>query len=202
MNLENIFVQVPTYIFWKDLHSVFLGCNYHFARAAGLYSPEEIIGKTDFDLIWGESHAEYYQNGDQEVLAGLHKHNVIETQVRDDDQLVNILITKIPLLDTDGQMIGVIGSYSDLIDINYCGMQKNMKNNITLSPKQADCLVYVAMGMTAKQIAEAMNLSIRTVQHYIENIKVKLNCWTKSALIKKALTIDIIRARLLARGSL
>ncbi len=202
MNLENIFVQVPTYIFWKDLHSVFLGCNHHFARAAGLNSPDEIIDKTDFELIWGDSHAEYYQQSDQEVLAGLHKHNLVETQSRDNNQIVNILITKVPLLDTNGQIIGVIGSYSDLIDVNYSGTPKSKQNNIALSPKQADCLAYVAMGMTAKQIAEVMNLSTRTVQHYIENIKVKLNCWTKSALIKKALTIDIIRARLLATESI
>ena len=79
MNLENIFVQVPTAIFWKDLNSVFLGCNNKLALDAGLHTPDEIIGRSDYNLVWSD-YADYFREGDKAVLDGVCKHNAVETQ--------------------------------------------------------------------------------------------------------------------------
>ena len=48
--LELVINNAPQHIFWKDVNSVFLGCNQIFADAVGLESPKDIVGKTDFDL--------------------------------------------------------------------------------------------------------------------------------------------------------
>ena len=37
-------------LFWKDIHGRFLGCNKAFANEIGFSSPEDLIGKTDYDL--------------------------------------------------------------------------------------------------------------------------------------------------------
>ncbi|MEL6333454.1 MAG: hypothetical protein AAFQ76_12780, partial [Cyanobacteria bacterium J06626_26] len=52
---------IPEAAFWKDRNSVYLGCNQHFSQAAGLASPEEIIGKTDFDLPWQPEETEWFR---------------------------------------------------------------------------------------------------------------------------------------------
>ena len=52
--LQSILDTIPVRVFWKDVDSKFLGCNRPFALDAGLQSPEEIIGKNDFELGWVE----------------------------------------------------------------------------------------------------------------------------------------------------
>ena len=42
--------NLPELIYWKNNDLVFQGCNLAFARAVGLTSPQQIIGKTDSEL--------------------------------------------------------------------------------------------------------------------------------------------------------
>lgn len=199
MNTEgvNIFVQIPSYIFWKDLNSTFLGCNSNFASIAGLMSPDDIIGRTDFDLVWGKTHAELYRQGDKEVLDGISKINVRESQLKCNGKLTTILINKIPLVDNDNQIIGVIGSYMELVYTNYTGKFDPSKLNTELSPRQAECLYYLVLGKHAKQIAEEMNISARTAEYHITILKQKLKCRSKSELIAKGLSLDFIKFKVL-----
>ena len=50
--LMEIFNAIPQHVFWKDRESRYLGCNRLFAVAAGMGGPEDIVGKTDYDLPW------------------------------------------------------------------------------------------------------------------------------------------------------
>ena len=50
--LQRVLDSLPMHIFWKDTDSVYLGCNRDFARVAGIDSPDEIVGMSDFDLAW------------------------------------------------------------------------------------------------------------------------------------------------------
>lgn len=45
-----IIETIPLRVFWKDRDLRFLGGNTLFAKDAGLTSPEELIGKTDFEM--------------------------------------------------------------------------------------------------------------------------------------------------------
>ena len=48
-----------------------------------------------------------------------------------------------------------------------------------------ECLFYTLGGRTAKEIATTLDLSTRTIEHYFENLKIKLNCSSKTALRRK-----------------
>jgi PAS domain-containing protein len=79
--LKLVLNNMPSFVFWKDLNSVYLGCNYLFASNAGLKSSEEIVGKTDYDLPWKDTEAEGYRTDDREVMnTGKAKLNYEETQ--------------------------------------------------------------------------------------------------------------------------
>ncbi|HET9912808.1 MAG TPA: PAS domain-containing protein, partial [Anaerolineales bacterium] len=65
--LPLIMNNIPQAVFWKDKNLVYLGCNRAFAEDAGFSSPEEIIGKTDFDMPWKDQ-AELYRADDRRVL--------------------------------------------------------------------------------------------------------------------------------------
>lgn len=55
-----------------------------------------------------------------------------------------------------------------------------------LSKREKNCLCLYLQGETARSIAELLQLSQRTVESYLNNIKCKLNCFSKTELIKKA----------------
>ena len=193
---DNVIAQMPNFLFWKDINSVFLGCNDNFAKAAGLRSPKDIIGKTDYDLAWGETHAKAYQQGDHEVLDGLIKSNEIETQYNSNGKFTTIIINKIPLLDSDGQKNGILGTYMEISSSNHFGAGNIFKNKTFLSKKLADCLYFFAKGMTNEQISDQLELTLDTICDYIKMLKIKLNCTCKSSLMIKAWTLDFIKIRL------
>jgi DNA-binding CsgD family transcriptional regulator len=53
-----------------------------------------------------------------------------------------------------------------------------------LSPREQQCLVMLAKGYSAKMIAREINISHRTIEYYIANLKKKMNCCSKNELIK------------------
>ena len=65
--LHSIVEGLPIRVFWKDRHSRYLGCNTLFAVDAGFARPEELIGKTDFDMRWKDL-AEAYRADDLRVM--------------------------------------------------------------------------------------------------------------------------------------
>jgi len=59
--------------------------------------------------------------------------------------------------------------------------------NTYLTKRETQVVFLLTRGKSARDIAEVLFLSNRTVQNYIENIKTKLNVYTKSQLIEKVL---------------
>ena len=64
-------------------------------------------------------------------------------------------------------------------------LQQEEYQNTKLSQREVDCIFYLIQNKTAIETAELMNISRRTVESYIENIKIKLACESKAAIIKK-----------------
>jgi DNA-binding CsgD family transcriptional regulator len=56
-------------------------------------------------------------------------------------------------------------------------------DNIYFTPKEMDCLTLLYENQTIQQIAKRLDLSPRTVESYINNIKQKTSCFNKTALV-------------------
>ncbi|MCK5174605.1 MAG: PAS domain S-box protein, partial [Planctomycetes bacterium] len=114
--LELILDTIPTHVFWKDRESTFLGCNRHFAEDAGLKSSDEIVGKTDFELTWKEQ-ALLYRADDKAVIeSGEPKVDYEEPQTWHDGTSLWLRTSKIPLRDSEDNIIGVLGTYEDITE--------------------------------------------------------------------------------------
>lgn len=61
-----------------------------------------------------------------------------------------------------------------------------------LSTREHECLVLLLEGKTAKQMAQSLTLSARTVEHYIDNIKNKFGCLTKSELFTRVSDLRLL----------
>ncbi|GAB4317527.1 MAG: hypothetical protein Kow0074_06170 [Candidatus Zixiibacteriota bacterium] len=115
--LHTIVANIPAAVFWKDVEGRYLGCNQQFAQAARLNSPEDIVGKTDYELPWTSEETEYYRACDHRVVeSGMPMLNVEETRRGPDGETLNILTHKVPLKDDSGRVIGVLGVFIDITD--------------------------------------------------------------------------------------
>ncbi|MFW9794573.1 MAG: PAS domain S-box protein, partial [Candidatus Thorarchaeota archaeon] len=115
--LQTVMNTIPEYVFWKDLDSVYLGCNENFALVAGVESPDNIIGKTDFELAWKEVEAELFRALDKEVIkSNLPQMNIISPQLQADGREAWIEANIVPLHDEEGHVIGVLGTYQDITE--------------------------------------------------------------------------------------
>ena len=119
--LQLVLDATPVRLFWKDKESTYLGCNQLFAEDAGLSSPDEIIGKTDYDLVWREQ-AEVYRSYDREVISsGKPKLNYEELQTHIEGSEIVLRTSKIPLTEPDGSILGMLGVYEDITDSRRAG---------------------------------------------------------------------------------
>jgi PAS domain-containing protein len=110
--LSHIINSIPQSLFWKDKESIFLGCNQVFARQAGIGNPDEIVGKSDFDLPWKGELSEGYRADDREVMnSSVAKYHIIENLKNSDNEVIWIDTTKVPLTDSSGTVSGVVGTF-------------------------------------------------------------------------------------------
>ncbi len=63
-------------------------------------------------------------------------------------------------------------------------LKKTKNPEVLLTTKERECLKFVGEGYTSKEIARYFNLSPRTVEWHVENIKHKLGVDKKTDLIK------------------
>jgi PAS domain S-box-containing protein len=153
--LETVFDTFPLAVFWKDRDSRYLGCNHNFARDANLDSATEIVGKTDFDLPWGDTEGAAYRADDRQVIdSGIANLGIIERQTRSDGSSVWLETNKLPLRNLDGDKIGVLGTYQDITDRQQSEAQLHqLSERLSLSLKSGavgcwewdivkDCLIW------------------------------------------------------------
>jgi len=114
--LQTVVSAVPVRIFWKDRDLNFLGCNPVFARDAGKASPQELIGRSDYEMGWA-SEADLYRADDRKVIdAGVAKLNYEEPQTTPDGKTIWLRSSKVPLRGANNETIGVLGMYEDITE--------------------------------------------------------------------------------------
>lgn len=65
-------------------------------------------------------------------------------------------------------------------------------SGIYLTPRERDCLCALASGRTVKTVARELNLSHRTVEFYLKNLKAKFGCANKGELLALVAEADLI----------
>lgn len=111
--LSTLMNSMSSSVFWKDADSRFLGCNQAFADLAGL-TINEVIGKTDTDMPWGAQH-DTYTEWDARVMSECHPVlDIRESLIDSNGQQRWLATNKAPLLDADGGVVGLVGTFRDI----------------------------------------------------------------------------------------
>jgi len=107
--LRTLIDNLPDNIFIKDVESRFVISNLAHAHLLRAKTPDEIVGKTDFDIFPPELAASYYADEQAVIRSGQPLVNREERTIDPDGKTQWLLTTKVPLRDDHGKVIGLAG---------------------------------------------------------------------------------------------
>jgi len=116
--LELVLNTMPQCAFWKSKEFVYLGCNYRFAELIGIGDPAKIVGKTDYNLPFPEEEVEWNLEVDRQVMQEDQPifNMIISHQYDGNESRGWAEVSKVPLHDRDGNVIGILGTFQDVTD--------------------------------------------------------------------------------------
>jgi len=115
--LRKVVDTVPSAIFWKDRESRYLGCNQSFVKMANLDEVVDIIGKSDHDMVWEKEDSDRFAAWDKRVMENNRAEiGIIEPQQRVSGQQAWIKTSKLPLNNSKGEVIGLLGIIEDITE--------------------------------------------------------------------------------------
>jgi PAS domain S-box-containing protein len=130
---SQIIETIPMRVFWKDRSLHYLGCNTVFARDAGKNSPDEMLGKNDFQMNWKEQ-AELYRADDQRIMdTDTPKLSYDEPQTTPTGERIWLRTSKVPLHNEANEVMGMLGVYEDIteykrMELDFLESEKRFRN--------------------------------------------------------------------------
>ena len=194
--------------FFLDKNSSIQGINEQTIVTCGYPSLKNTIGKNIYAAA-DKKTGDFSVKHDQQVLKTEQAVIMEEDFCRADESSFKALVFKFPWYDAQFNLIGVMGfaavcnpyslaeSLNFLVknhffsapskDIQTMSYGRNIAG-ISITKREHDCIQLLMRGMSTKMIAKKLDLSPRTIEAYLENIKLKFNVHNKSALIDKIIS--------------
>jgi PAS domain S-box-containing protein len=112
--LRNLLQNIPDLIYFKDLQCRFIQVNPATAKHLGLKSPQEAIGKTDFDFFEQKEAKGYYADEQEIIQTGKPLVDNEESKSWPDGTVTWVSTTKMPLRNEKGDILGIFGIARDI----------------------------------------------------------------------------------------
>ena len=158
--IQAILNNIPDGVFWKDRESRYLGANTLFMKIANCESEQKLLGKTDYDFPWVEQ-AERLRADDREVMeTNTSKLYYVEPLRNADGKIHHNLVTKVPLHDDHGNVMGVLGTFRDItgqieIEVALKESEKLFKSVV----QNASAIIYIIDQEGIFKLSEGLGLA-------------------------------------------
>jgi DNA-binding NarL/FixJ family response regulator len=169
----------PGFFFIKDCLGRYRYLNKNMLENANLIGIDCVLGKTDKDTPW-EEYALLYQKADNYVLKNESRWEKREI-IKSHTGFVKPLVTQKTPFYYRGELHGVYGISLEIPDSSFNKNQPltedsqfidlKRRKELTLTKQQKQTIHWVLQGLSSKEIARALNISYRTVEHHINGIK-------------------------------
>jgi PAS domain S-box-containing protein len=114
--LRAVVDSIPDQIFIKDKEKKFVLANQALAHWAGFANPDELVGKSDFDLFPSDIAQEYRKDDEAVLASGMARPNIEEQIGSRSGSLGWALTTKVPVRTQDGTVVGLVGIVRDVTE--------------------------------------------------------------------------------------
>lgn len=171
VNFEQILLNtlsnsIPHRIYAKDINGLFVFANQSVALGMGVESPDDLIGKSDFDFYPKEDAAAYFAEELEIMTSGrgmIDKLEHVQYSLKEDDRW--LLTTKVPVKDASGEVIGIAGINHDITG------QKRVELALVVAQEKAQTANSELQ--TAMASVEAVNK--RVLQSFKESLSLMTN---------------------------
>jgi len=144
-HMRSLANNISDHIYFKDRDSRFIMVNKAWAARFGLQSPEDAVGKTDFDFFSKEHARQAFEDEKEVIRSGRPLINEEEKETCPDGGATWVSTTKIPLYNEKHKIIGTCGISRDITE------QKNLEIQVQKTQKLE------SLGMLAGGIAHDFN---------------------------------------------
>lgn len=201
------YLDLDCCVYFGTTDSQFQRINEADAVAINCASPNAAIGRYPKSFLNKES-AERAIQHDIKVMSANRTIVSEETYVWENNVQREFIVVKSPWYDHDNKIVGLFASGSALggqsvadflnnvMQIGLLNQAKLFPNNnilsgaeidgIYLSKRETEVMKQIASGRSARVVGAILSISQRTVETHLENIKRKLNVYSKAELVDKA----------------
>lgn len=205
---KEIYEEAPYIVTFKEPEELkIIYANNTMRNFVGSKSLNEIQEKTDFDFRW-EKFAPLYLTHEKDTLEGRNYVALYpgcdyqgaetlfichRTVIKNEFGIPDGVLTHTYILQDRKHL-----ELSNLIntEINNATREHftvgKRTNDIQLTRREREVLFYFLRGKSSKEIGKILNISHRTIEVYINNLKMKFQSNTKSELTAKAITIGFL----------
>ncbi len=115
--LRTLIDHIPDVVYMKDQQSRFVAANLAMAKLFNLTKVEELYGKTDFDFCPQKLATEYFRDEQRLFETGEAIVSKEEVSQSADGKPQTLMVTKTPLRDEKGNIVGLVGIGRDVTEI-------------------------------------------------------------------------------------
>ncbi|MFA6546021.1 MAG: PAS domain-containing protein [Limisphaerales bacterium] len=171
--LQALLDNIPDRIYFKNAQSRFVMVGRALVRRLGMTSPEQVIGKTDFDFHPPELARQFIHDEEHIMATGEPIIAKIEKQVGVDGQPVWASVTKVPVYDRIGQIAGIIGVSRDITEFKRIEDELQQKSRELIEASRAAGMAEVATGVlhNVGNVLNSVNVAATLVSDMIRRSK-------------------------------
>jgi PAS domain S-box-containing protein len=147
--------SIPNNLFVKDKDSRIVINNISHAWLLGDSTPEEVVGKSDFDFFPRDLAQKYYNDEQQIMSSGQTKIVVEEETIDPNGDHKWILTTKVVLRDAKNRVTGIAGINQDITAIKEAQMENDRLLQATQAQQQSLVTLINHMAQTATRLSQA-----------------------------------------------
>ncbi len=114
--LTSLIESSPDSIYFKDRQSRFLRINKALAEKIQVQSPDDALGKTDFDFFGKDHGPQAYEDEQHLIATGEPLIDMEEREDWPDGRVTWVSSTKMPMRDNEGRIVGLMGISRDITE--------------------------------------------------------------------------------------